>query len=260
MFHTTWTALAQLNRLSNPNLIYVGQLLQVPGSANAHANPPVTAAAFTPAPSTAVASYRVQPGNTLSSIASLYHTTWQNLASLNHLSNPNALWVGEELKVQGHASVAPQAAPSRGSRTSSSVSLPMGQSREPLGQAIVSTAQRYLGVPYVWGGTSPAGFDCSGLVQYVLGQNGISIGRTSFAQYAEVTHISKWQLVPGDLVFFQTYQMGPSHVGIYIGADPALGYSQAFIDAPAPGQTVMVQNLDNPYYESHYYGAGVVRP
>jgi peptidoglycan endopeptidase LytE len=112
----------------------------------------------------------------------------------------------------------------------------------------------------VWGGTTPSGFDCSGLVQYVLAQNGIAIGRTSWDQYAEVTKIPRADLVPGDLVFFSTDGPGASHVGIYIGADPRLGYRQAFVAAPAPGQSVMIQNLDTTYWIANYYGAGRINP
>lgn len=130
----------------------------------------------------------------------------------------------------------------------------------PLGQAIVDTALKYLGVPYVWGGTTPSGFDCSGLVQYALAQNGIAIGRTSFDQYAEVTKIPRAALAPGDLVFFSTDGPGASHVGIYIGSDPRLGYQQAFVAAPAPGQSVMIQNLDTAYWIANYYGAGTIIP
>ena len=117
-----------------------------------------------------------------------------------------------------------------------------------MGQKIVATAKNYLGVPYVWGGTSPSGFDCSGLVYYVFRQHGISLNRTAATQYQHGSYVSKANLQPGDLVFFQnTYKSGISHVGIYIG-------SGQFIHASS-SQGVTVSYLSNSYWSSHYYGA-----
>ena len=82
--------------------------------------------------------------------------------------------------------------------------------------AITSTALSLKGVPYRFGGTTPAGFDCSGFIQYVFKQHGISVSRTTLTQFAETTTVSSPK--PGDLVFFaNTYRAGISHVGIYIG-------------------------------------------
>lgn len=100
---------------------------------------------------------------------------------------------------------------------------------------IISTAMNYIGVPYVWGGTTPAGFDCSGLVQYVFAQNGISLPRTTYDQIAVVSQVSLDSLQPGDLVFWGG--QSPYHVGIYIG-------DGEYIHAPAPGQSVCVQSYD----------------
>ncbi|MCY0865162.1 MAG: LysM peptidoglycan-binding domain-containing protein [Sulfobacillus sp.] len=251
-FHTTVDTLVSLNHLANPNWLMVGQTLTVPAGLSASAfQPAVTTSGGTQSPS-GTENYVVQAGNTLAGIAALFHTSWQNLATLNHLGNPNLIWVGETLTVP-----AGNANPAANPPTSASVSLPVEAAPMSSGQAIASLALKYLGVPYVWGGASPStGFDCSGLVQYVLGQVGIPIGRTTWAQYADVTKIPVSQLAPGDLVFFSTYAPGASHVGIYIGSYPALGYQAAFVDAPAPGQSVMVQNFNNPYWQSHFIGAG----
>ena len=116
------------------------------------------------------------------------------------------------------------------------------------GAEIVATAKTCLGVPYVWGGESMSGFDCSGLVQYVFAKHGISLGRTCAQQYTNGSYISKSQLKPGDLVFFQnTYKEGISHVGIYIG-------DGAFIHSSS-SKGVMISQLSNPYWSQHYYGA-----
>ncbi len=245
-FHVTVSQLVQWNHIANPNVIAVGQVLTVGGSSSAPSTSNTSHASPTPSSST---TYTVQPGDTLGLIAGKFGLSWQTLASYNHLSNPNVLQVGEVLHIPGSAQAS----------SSTSAQLPVQEASVSFGQAIVNTAEHLLGIPYVWGGTSPAtGFDCSGLVQYVFRKNGIPMPRTSWAQYSYVTKIPKSQLQPGDLVFFSTYGPGASHVGIYIGS--AHGYAQAFIEAPAPGQNVQISNLNNPYYASHYYGAGTVNP
>ncbi len=100
----------------------------------------------------------------------------------------------------------------------------------------VAIAMKYLGVPYVWGGASPGGFDCSGLVMYVYAQLGISLPHSAAAQYYSGTPISYSQLQPGDLVFF--YQP-ISHVGIYIGGGK-------MIHAPYPGGVVSIASVGGP--------------
>jgi len=88
----------------------------------------------------------------------------------------------------------------------------------PLGQQIAEFATGFVGARYVWGGTSPSGFDCSGLVTYVMRQFDISVTRTASGQYRDNgVHIDKSELVPGDLVFFSTNGRSVTHVGIYIG-------------------------------------------
>jgi hypothetical protein len=114
---------------------------------------------------------------------------------------------------------------------------------------IVAKAKQYLGVPYKWGGTTPSGFDCSGFVYYVLRSQGIEVSRTQTAMYAQGTPVSKSNLQPGDVVFFQnTYKAGLSHVGIYVG-------DGQFIHAPSSGKVVSYANLYTDYYIAHYYGA-----
>lgn len=113
---------------------------------------------------------------------------------------------------------------------------------------IISTAKSYLGVPYVWGGTSPQGFDCSGYIQYVFNKNGIVLPRVTSDQYTAGVSVSKVNLKPGDLVFFETYKPGPSHVGIYLG-------SNQFIHASSGAEKVTISNLTSTYYTSHYIGA-----
>lgn len=101
------------------------------------------------------------------------------------------------------------------------------------------TVQDYLGSQYVWGGTSPAGFDCSGLVQYVCKKHGITIPRTSAEQAKSGIFVAKEHVRPGDLVFFGRKSSGPvDHVGIYIGND-------IYVHAPNPDYTVMKTRLSD---------------
>lgn len=115
------------------------------------------------------------------------------------------------------------------------------------GAAIVAEAEKYLGVDYVWGGTSPSGFDCSGLVQYCLNTLGISIDRVAEDQFNCGMPVSRDELQPGDLVFFE--QNGYiHHVGIYVG-------DNMMIHAPHTGDVVRYQSLDSEYYQREYAGA-----
>jgi peptidoglycan DL-endopeptidase CwlO len=104
---------------------------------------------------------------------------------------------------------------------------------------VISTAMKYLGVPYVWGASSPSGFDCSGLVKYCFAKVGFSLPHSSAMQYNYGTHVSKSQLKPGDLVFFYN---PIHHVGIYIGNGNMIN---------ATGNHVQISTV----WKSSFYGA-----
>lgn len=117
------------------------------------------------------------------------------------------------------------------------------------GSEILAEAQQYLGSPYVSGGASPDGFDCSGFVYYVLKQCGYAPYRTPSDQYRMGTAVDKSDLQPGDIVFFAgTYASGISHVGIYAG-------NGRFIHSPNSRSTVSYSSLTSGYWAEHYYGA-----
>ena len=117
------------------------------------------------------------------------------------------------------------------------------------GQAIVDAGKKYMGVPYVWGGTSTSGFDCSGFVYYVYKECGYSINRTAASIYENGTYVEKSQLQVGDTVHF-TSGSGNSigHVGIYIG-------NNQFIHASSGSGSVVISDLGSNYYLNHYHGA-----
>ena len=109
---------------------------------------------------------------------------------------------------------------------------------------VVGVAMQFLGTPYVWGGASPAGFDCSGLVMYAFAQVGVSLPHNAAAQYGYGVYVPQDQLQPGDLVFFD----GLGHVGIYIGGGQ-------FIHSPHTGDVVKISSLSDPWYAATYVGA-----
>lgn len=116
------------------------------------------------------------------------------------------------------------------------------------GQQVANFAQKYLGTNYVWGGSSPGGFDCSGFIFYVFKQHGITLPRMADGQFYTGLKISGANLRVGDAVFFTTYEPGPSHVGIYIGND-------AFIHASSAAGQVVVTPMSKQYYRDRFLGA-----
>jgi peptidoglycan DL-endopeptidase CwlO len=108
---------------------------------------------------------------------------------------------------------------------------------------VVGIAMQYLGIPYVYGGSSPSGFDCSGFVMYVYSQVGVSLPHNAAAQYGYGTPVDRSQLQPGDLVFFN----GLGHNGIYVGGG-------SFIHSPHTGDVVKISSLSG-WYDSTWVGA-----
>lgn len=118
----------------------------------------------------------------------------------------------------------------------------------PALERVAATAQGMTGVPYRYGGHSPHGFDCSGLVFYAYQKAGIPLPRTSREQLHASRPLALEQALPGDLVFFNTREK-MSHVGIYLG-------ERRFVHAPSTGKTVVIERLDQDYYQRHLIQIG----
>lgn len=120
---------------------------------------------------------------------------------------------------------------------------PGDRNRATIARAAVRFALHFRGVPYAWGASSPAGFDCSGLTRYVYAHFGIKLPHSTYGQWTAGRHIPRSQLRPGDLIFF-----GIGHVGLWLGHG-------RFIHAPHAGQVVSVDRLAKSWYAASYSGA-----
>lgn len=216
----TVTQLKSLNGLTS-DVIVQGQTLLVAGSA--------TPAPATPAPATST--YVVKSGDSLWAIATRYNLTVTELKSLNNLTT-NTIYVGQVLKVTGTATTAPAPAPAP-VETVSKV------------DQLIAEAKKYIGVPYLWGGSTPSGFDCSGYLNYVYAKVGISIPRTVDTIWSATKPVSAPKV--GDLVFFETYKPGPSHAGIYLGDNKFIHSSSS--------NGVTISDMNNTYWKPRYLGA-----
>jgi murein DD-endopeptidase len=116
-------------------------------------------------------------------------------------------------------------------------------------QPVLDVAVSELGTPYRYGGSTPRGFDCSGLVYYAYYKTGIRVPRSTMAQYRHARPVALKNLQPGDLVFFRTAYRSVSHVGIYAG-------NARFIHAPARGRVVSYASLNDPYWMKRLVAAG----
>jgi cell wall-associated NlpC family hydrolase len=180
------------------------------------------------------------------------------------MTTADQLAPGAELRSEsGAAAPASSATPATPASSTSTTVLqpppPLGAPTPIPGQPLVPThilefaALQYQGYPYRFGGATPEGFDCSGLIYFLFKQGGSTIARDMPAQYEAGPHPAKADLQPGDLLFFQnTYMEGLSHNGIYLG-------NQQFIHAVDETTGVAISNLETDYWTSHWYGATHVR-
>lgn len=230
--HITVKALAKANHLKTSDKLTSNQKINIP-------DPPKT--------------HTVEQGESVSSVAQKYGLKTADVLKWNNLSWSNStIYIGDKLNLQDPNQ--PQTNDTDTQNTNLTKTTATSLVGNTQAERIVNLALQYAnqGIPYVWGGTTPSGFDCSGLVQYVFAQNGISLNRTTVGQEQNVatTDVSSVSDVvnnarPGDLLFWG--QHGASyHVAIYIG-------NGQFVAAPQPGQNVDVENVSN-YFMPSFIG------
>lgn len=176
--------------------------------------------------------YTVQSGDSLYSIAQRYNLFPADLARLNNINDPAKLQVGQVLTLP----------------TGTPVSRGVFNGIRSKATQVVAMAQQFLHVPYAWGGISPNGFDCSGFTYYLFSKQGFYLPRMADEQFRAGQWVDKRDLQPGDLVFFETYEVGPSHVGVYVGEGQ-------FIHASSGANEVTITPLNKAYYAARYLGA-----
>ncbi|WP_153463378.1 LysM peptidoglycan-binding domain-containing protein [Sediminibacillus terrae] len=193
--------------------------------------------------SSSVSTYKVVSGDYLGKIASKYQVSVDDLKKWNGLSS-DLIYVGQKLKVSG----------SKSSKNSGSNGTTKKEAPDTKVESntvdynvtkLIDEAKSFIGTGYVWGGSSPSGFDCSGFIYYLYNKAGKNIARYSTdGYYNRSYYVNNPQL--GDLVFFEgTYRAGISHIGIYVG-------NNSFISAESSG--VKVTSLDNSYWKKHFDG------
>jgi cell wall-associated NlpC family hydrolase len=174
----------------------------------------------------------------------LYNSIKGEIANLLRLENARRLAIARAAQAQYTTALGDQNAQLADTAIGATASTPDGSVAPPSQYGgVVGVAMRYLGTPYVWGGASPGGFDCSGLVAYAYSQVGVSLPHYTGAQWNVGVPVSSGDLQPGDLVFFN----GLGHVGIYVGGGN-------FIHAPHTGDVVKISSMTG-WYASTYVGA-----
>ena len=128
---------------------------------------------------------------------------------------------------------------------------PNGDANDELRADLCAYASIFEGYPYVYGASGPNSFDCSGFTMYVFAQAGIKLPHGATSQLSYGTEVSRSDLQPGDLVFFQDYGYTASHVGIYIGGDQFIHASSSYYN----GHCVVITSLSETYYNNHYLTA-----
>ena len=220
-YGVSYKTLMSWNNLKSTN-IKSGQKLKVKGTA--------TSSVKTSSSTKATSTYTVKKGDTLSGIAKKYGVSYKTLMSWNNLKSTN-IKTGQKLKVKGTAK-----------KVSNSVATNSANTKL---QRAVSIALGQQGVPYVFGGSSPSGFDCSGLVYYSYRNAGLSVYRTTAAGFYSISTPTSSPKV-GDMVFFKnTYKAGISHIGLYMG-------NGRFI--AASGNKVQISSVYESYWKAHFAG------
>lgn len=210
------------NKLTN-DMIYVAQKLEVTKQATNDAvkpSNPTTTKPTTPSKPTTT-SYTVVKGDTLSKIAKQYNVTIRDIKDWNGLTT-DSIYIGQVLKLSPVASIPESETVHNNGSSDAGTSSVTPTDPTTNGQAVykktVEVANSLVGTPYVYGGNTSEGLDCSGLIYYAFNQGGLKIGRDSSEGYFYGNTTQVKTPIAGDLVFFQnTYKDGISHMGIYIG-------------------------------------------
>ena len=214
-------------------------------------------------PAKGVESVVLQSGESMADLAARYQIDLGTLMDYNQLDSADAAKAGARIVIpQTNARTAqPSEAatstnPSASKSQLAAASVITSQLTAPSsdkGQLIASTAMKYLGARYVFGGTSPAGFDCSGFAYFVQKSAGLNVGRTLWQQFNTGARVAKSQLQVGDEVFFaNTYMPGLSHAGFFLGEGK-------FIHANNERTGVTVSRMDDAYWANRFVGAARIR-
>ena len=239
-FSITVANLMAWNNLKS-SVIHPGQVLKVanpttPVTPKAPTTPTNPVKPTTPVapPQVTITEYVVKSGDTLSKIGLQFKTTVAEIKALNKLRS-DIIYVGQKLKVTAKVT--------NPSPTTPAPEKPTVPEYDP--SALVESAKALVGIPYVWGGASLSGFDCSGYIYYVYNQNGKKLPRVNAQGYYDRSYYVDTPQ-PGDLIFFEnTYKQGISHLGIYIG-------NNQFTHADSSG--VRITDVSNGYYQKHFVG------
>lgn len=246
-------SLAKANNISPNKTLQIGEKLLIPGAKVVSSNKEATLKVHRDG-----VFLRKGPGTNYAAIAKLSKGTvlvslgqqgdWQKVS----LSNGKVGWIRRDMLGLSLAKKSTTSIARRPKRSSneSVVAYSASEGNEHIGSNnVVSTAMRYRGTRYSYGGLSSRGFDCSGFVKYVYQKHGLNLPHNAAAQYKYGKPVSKSELQPGDLVFFRTGgSKGINHVGIYIG-------NGQFIHASSAKGRVRIDNLNSGYYSQRFVGA-----
>ena len=228
------------------SLIYPGQVLNVSKSSNTGSQQTVSAPSSystpTPIGNATSLKYVIKSGDTLSTIADQVGLSVGELKSYNHLTS-DLIFVGQTLNLTAELDSSSISQPVSGGNQSNSIVQTGAPVVAPSIAAVINEAKKLVGTPYVWGGSTVTGFDCSGFIYYVFNKAGQSMNRTSAEGYYDRSFYVNTPQV-GDLVFFEnTYKAGISHVGVYLG-------NQEFIHAGSDG--VQISSVGSGYWKDHF--------
>ncbi|MFP7479743.1 LysM peptidoglycan-binding domain-containing protein [Terribacillus saccharophilus] len=232
-------SLSNLKKWNNISgyLIYPGDKLKVSAGGSSSSSNNSSSSNSGSSSSSSSSTYKVKSGDSLWKIANNNGVSVANLKSWNNLSS-DVIRVGQTLKINGKAS----SGSSSSTKPANNTQVDSAKTSKSVDK-LISVAKSQLGKPYVWGGATTAGFDCSGFIYYAFKNAGFDISRTSAEGYFNRSYyVSSPQ--PGDLIFFKgTYKAGISHMGIYLGGGQ-------FIHADNDG--VRITSTSNSYYAKHF--------